>query len=478
MLLVRRYDLEDDVKQRASSCSASCTRSTSKSRRPTSCTRFPSWPTWPASGPSRSAAAARLEMHGLAVVNAYQYLFDARFGRYRNPYDPEFRGACDLYNGALESALRIVKKQGGLVPGSTQTIRTANQTVEVTIVLRGDNWRAEDFEEFRFVSDYEIRGLQNQYHNYGLGVPLIAVRKHHGSTSTGRKVLSARAELSGHGLSARAARAEPDRAGITSCTSSCTIPLNTSEINVDGRSVPLESDLTTPLAYALNQKQLRNLDSSTAGLLNPAQTEKLQGLYMLEPYQPGKIPVLMIHGLWSSPITWMEMFNDLRGAPEIRDRYQFWFYLYPTRPAVLAQRRRNCGSDLAEARQIIDPAASPGGARPDGAGRPQHGRAGVPSCKRSTAATISGTSSATSRFSWSRRRDGNEAGAGRHVFLSAESVGPPRDHDRHAVSRQRDGQLDDPLARQQADQAAADAGQAIVSNCARTIPICSASRTT
>ena len=128
-----------------------------------------------------------MEMHGLAVVNAYQYLFDARFGRYRNPYDPEFRGACDLYNGALESALRIIKKQGGLVPGSTHTIRTANQTVEVTIVSAATTWRAEDFEEFRFVSDYEIKGLQNQYHNYGLGVPLIAVRKHHGGDSTEEK---------------------------------------------------------------------------------------------------------------------------------------------------------------------------------------------------------------------------------------------------------------------------------------------------
>ena len=128
-----------------------------------------------------------MELHGLAVVNAYQYLFDARFGKYRNPYDPEFRGACDLYNSALESTLRIIKKQGGLVPGSTHSICNVNQTVEATIVLQSRNWRAEDFEEFRFVSDYEIKGLQNHYHNYGLGVPLIAVRKHHGGENSEEK---------------------------------------------------------------------------------------------------------------------------------------------------------------------------------------------------------------------------------------------------------------------------------------------------
>lgn len=293
-----------------------------------------------------------LEMHGLAMVNAYHYLFDARFGRYRNPYDPEFRGACDLYNGALEGALRIVKKQGGLVPGSTQMIRTANQTVEATIVLRGNGWRGEDFEDFHFVSDYEIRGLQNQYHTYGLGVPLIAVRKHHGETHTAEKFYPPGLSFPVTAFMRVVPEPSPTE-GHHVVHLELYDPLNTSEINIDGRLVPLESDLTTPLAYALNQKELRNLDSSTAGLLNPAKTEKLQGLYMLEPYHPGKIPVLMIHGLWSSPITWMEMFNDLRGAPEIRSRYQFWFYLYPTgQPfwrTALALRR-----DLALARQIID----------------------------------------------------------------------------------------------------------------------------
>jgi hypothetical protein len=80
----------------------------------------------------------------------------------------------------------------------------------------------------------------------------------------------------------------------------------------------------------------------------------LVGLYMVQPYEPGKIPVLMVHGLWSSPITWMAMFNDLRSIPEIRDHYQFWFYLYPTAQPFwysAAMLRR----DLAEVRRLLDP---------------------------------------------------------------------------------------------------------------------------
>ncbi len=294
-----------------------------------------------------------LQFHGLAVVHAYQYLFDERFGRYRNPYDPEFRGACDLYNEALESAIRIIKRQGKLVPGSTQTIHTAGQSVETTIVIRSATWRAEDLEEFRFVSDYEIRGLRNQYHTYGMGVPLIAVRKHREHSSPEQKFYPP--GMSFPVTAFLRVMPQGDReSGHHVVHLELYDPLNTSEISVGGRRVPLESDLTTPLAYALNQKELQHLDSSTAGLLNPAKTAKLQGLYMLEPYQPHKIPVLMVHGLWSSPITWMEMFNDLRGSPEIRDRYQFWFYLYPTGQPFwysAAQLR----DDLAKARQILDP---------------------------------------------------------------------------------------------------------------------------
>ncbi len=62
---------------------------------------------------SRNEALA-LDMYGVAVSNAYMYLFSTEFDTLRNPYDPQFRGACDLYNGALESSLRLVNAKGQL----------------------------------------------------------------------------------------------------------------------------------------------------------------------------------------------------------------------------------------------------------------------------------------------------------------------------------------------------------------------------
>src|SRR5262249_53864988 len=119
-----------------------------------------------------------MDLFGNAVAHAYLYLFDPRLERFRNAYDPQFRQACDLYNSSLEGVLRILKKQGKLHPGTVQEIRTAKNSFETAIEIRGP-WHPEDFDRLEFVSDYDVSGLTNKYHTYGLGVPLIAVRKCH-----------------------------------------------------------------------------------------------------------------------------------------------------------------------------------------------------------------------------------------------------------------------------------------------------------
>ena len=48
--------------------------------------------------------------------------------------------------------------------------------------LKSKGWHEADFDRVEFVSDYEVHGLRNHYHNFGLGVPLIAIRRHHEET--------------------------------------------------------------------------------------------------------------------------------------------------------------------------------------------------------------------------------------------------------------------------------------------------------
>ena len=314
---------------------------------------------------------AALDLYAASVLHAYDYLFDPRFAATRNQYDPQYRGACDLYNGALESALRIVCATKELVPNTTKTINTASGAWDINCVLQGSRWQPRDFERFEFVSDYDIKGLKNLYQTHGLGVPLIAVRHSYPDEPVGAKYYPAGLSFPVTAFLRPLSRIDPQTGQIAARNQSCLElydPLANDETLVAGRPVPLESDLSTPLAYFLSRPEM-NLDTSTLGLLNPeAMLRKpadallgtksapapLKGLYMVQPYEPGKIPVLMVHGLWSSPMTWMEMFNDLRSQREIRDHYQFWFYLYPTgQPFWLsaAQLRR----DLVRVRETLDP---------------------------------------------------------------------------------------------------------------------------
>ncbi len=296
-----------------------------------------------------------------SVAYSYAYLFNPQFTEFTNPYDPQFRGACDLYNAGLEAALRSVNKQGKLRPGETFSVELKGQQYDIAIEPRNVPWPASDIKRFEFVSDYKIDGLKNVFHTYGLGVPLIAVRKDHSPDDPVEKhyapglsfpvtaflrCLDDSTPLARNG----SADGKVHHRAVLELYN----PLESTEITVADRRVPLESNITTPLAYSLNDPSFAVLDQPTTGFLHPDQVKKLAGIYMLEPYQPGKIPVLMIHGLWSSPITWMEMFNDLRGDPDLRSQYQFWFYLYPTGQPFWrsAEQLREA---LAEVRSTFDP---------------------------------------------------------------------------------------------------------------------------
>lgn len=300
-----------------------------------------------------------LDLYGAAVTHAYLFLFNDRPGCRPNPYDPEFRSACDVYNASLESALRIVSKQGGLLPGHQHHIATCDREIELAVVARDRAWAADDFDHFEFVSDYEVGGLPNHYRSYGLGVPLIAVRKRGAADDPREKYypeglsfpVTAFLRVHPEGQQPRSAD------GTYRTSLELYDPLATAHTQVGATRVPLESDLTTPLAYFLDKPS--QVDLSTLGLFRPDRTEPLRGLYMVRPYEPGKIPVLMVHGLWSSPLTWMEMFNDLGSDPALRDRYQFWFYLYPTGTPLWISAA-DLRSDLARARTELDPGGRDG----------------------------------------------------------------------------------------------------------------------
>ena len=220
-------------------------------------------------------------MHRDGRVHAYWYLFDPGLDHFRNPYDPQFRRSCDLYNSALEAALRIVSKNRQLKPGAQHVIKTGKKEYHLEIALRGP-WHEDDLSAFEFVSTYEITGgLTNHHHTFGLGVPLIAIRTKHPGESPAEKYYPP-------GLSFAVTaflRVEQDRPedvgkNIHHCVLELYDPLLSTDIQVCNRNVPLEADFSTPLAFFLDDPQFQETDTSTLGLFDPGTKKGIKGLFM------------------------------------------------------------------------------------------------------------------------------------------------------------------------------------------------------
>ena len=105
-------------------------------------------------------------------------------------------------------------------------------------------------------------------------------------------------------------------------------PLDTEMVSFYGRTVPLAADFTVPLAVMLQETDPAKHELSR--VLNPEKYAQTATIERLQPFNPNKTVVLVIHGLKDSQATWTPMINKLRGDPVIRKHYQFWFYSYPT----------------------------------------------------------------------------------------------------------------------------------------------------
>ena len=199
--------------------------------------------------------------------------------------------------------------------------------------------------------DYLVRGLSRRDRAPGLGAPLIAVLSAPPAGSARASAIISHPKIPVTAL-LRLDEGSCELKG-TELTGALELytPFSVQEVRIGDQAVPLESDLTAVIAYALEGAQVWKTEM--AGLLSARQEIK-SGLYTLGPYKPGKIPVVFVHGTASNPGRWAEMFNTLYADPVLRQRYQFWYFIYTTGNPILysASILRESLRDLV---QTIDP---------------------------------------------------------------------------------------------------------------------------
>ncbi|MCF7971652.1 MAG: alpha/beta hydrolase [Methylococcaceae bacterium] len=254
------------------------------------------------------------------------------------PTDPRFRLSYDIYNQAVTKGLEAPKNsKENEVSLRAGTYRLPFGTLEISVDETGMSWGGYPLDRFISTTALEVNGLRNRYHNSGIGVPLAAsLAKAPASAKKiiGSNRLGARTKVSVTALlrfdNARTKLSKGNISGRIEVYSAN----KTDTVIIDGQKQPIESDPTAALAYQLNDSPLYTMEVSgffnssifTSGLVPKDRTQ--DGLFIMQPYQVGKIPLVLVHGTASSPARWAELINELNGDPDIRARYQIWLFMY------------------------------------------------------------------------------------------------------------------------------------------------------
>jgi pimeloyl-ACP methyl ester carboxylesterase len=230
----------------------------------------------------------------------------------------------NVYRLALSGLIDAGQRYGRLDPRRQLVVLNGGTRV-VPIRYFGFAWRPDEFCRLVSAEGETSRNIAHHYGSPGLGVPLIGER----ISACPQEVFFRPWQPFSVTAVLRPTTDHVDpSAGLASADYALDLfnPLVFDQVTRCGGSRPLARDLTAPLAAVVNEAPRQYLRGFTA----PNDTSVQPQLVMIEPYQRGKVPVVFIHGLYSDPITWVDMVNELRAHPDLYHRYQFWTFRYPT----------------------------------------------------------------------------------------------------------------------------------------------------
>lgn len=132
-------------------------------------------------------------------------------------------------------------------------------------------------------------------------------------------------------------------------------PYRFRSIDLAGHTVPLAGDFSSGYGLWLarsgfSTQALRTLVGLSNGIVKPT-------IYLMQPYDPNRRTIVMLHGLASSPEAWINVANEVLGDETLRQNYQVWQVYYPTN-APLALNNYAIRQALQATFQHFDPTGS------------------------------------------------------------------------------------------------------------------------
>ena len=113
-------------------------------------------------------------------------------------------------------------------------------------------------------------------------------------------------------------------------------PYSIDKVNIAGQPYSLAANFSAPYGLWLAENNLGAAAYLT--LIDRDQHLTMPHLYMLEPYNPNKKIIVLVHGLASSPEAWIAVTNDIMGDAVLREHYQVWQVFYSTNMPILESR--------------------------------------------------------------------------------------------------------------------------------------------
>jgi pimeloyl-ACP methyl ester carboxylesterase len=252
-----------------------------------------------------------------SAIYAYLYLFGPDRESARDEFDHRFRLACDFYNISLAKALGSPERTNAVVLLEPGTRQLPGGRVEIALDTHAFPYDLAQAQRFLSADQFVVKGLSVRNRQSGMGAPLIMVNRREDSKPAPNFPATVFLRVAGD--------LKSWSAGPLRTTLEIYSAYDSGTVQVANKTIPLETDLTAPLAYALNENFVWQLD--LAQFFSSRELVK-SAVYLTEPYRTDRIPVVFVHGTFSSPVWWAEMMNTLRADPQIRQRYQFWYFIY------------------------------------------------------------------------------------------------------------------------------------------------------
>jgi hypothetical protein len=288
-----------------------------------------------------------------AAVYAYAFLFPEGAGAAPGRFDLRVRLAAELYNWGLVAWFMSEDGVEVNLRGGTFVLPFGS----IEVAFDPASQRAGDRELYRLIpaAELHVEGLAMRYRWPGLGAPLAASNRPIDAAKPGRDMVAPRLQVPLTALlripSARRALAE---AQPLTGTLEIHLAWDAESVSIGGEQVPLENEPSAALALSFTGVPVFELE--TFGLLGrlSAQLRDRPPLISVTPYRAGLIPVVFVHGTGSSVVRWAEMYNRLAADPEIRSRFQFWFFQYDS-GAPIALSSMHLREALSTAVARLDP---------------------------------------------------------------------------------------------------------------------------